>query len=317
MKVLITGGAGFIGSTLAKNLIARGDEVVIVDNFNSYYDPTLKRNRIDKLLNNKNLKVYPINICNMEAMDSIFNKEKVDKICNLAAQAGVRYSLENPFSYEDTNNNGFLTILELAKKYEVKDVVYASSSSVYGGNKKVPFEESDSVDHPISIYAATKKTNELYAHTYHHLYGLNCTGLRFFTVYGPWGRPDMALFKFTKNILDNKPIDVYNHGDMKRDFTYIDDIVSGIVASLDNPFPYEVFNLGNDNPNTLMEYIQVLEEKLGMEAVKNMMGMQPGDVKSTWANIDKARKLLGYEPKVRIKEGISNFIDWYLEYHNL
>src|SRR3989344_1294375 len=239
MKYLVTGGAGFIGYHTAKFLLERNDNVVIVDNFNEYYDPSLKEARISNLKNYPNLEVIKADILDFEVMEKIFKNHKFDKICHLAAQAGVRYSLKDPFRYELWNNLGTLNVLELAIKYNVKDFVFASSSSVYGGNKKIPFSEEDRVDNPISFYAATKKSNELCAYVYHHLYNLNCTGLRFFTVYGPWGRPDMALFKFVKNIIEEKSIDVYNHGNMKRDFTYISDIVKGVLAAIDNPFAYE------------------------------------------------------------------------------
>lgn len=309
--ILVTGGAGFIGFHVAKALLERGDSVVIVDNFNDYYDPKLKHGRIDQIKDSGNLEVVEADISSYEDMENIFKKHKFDKICHLAAQAGVRYSLENPFKYERSNNLGTLTLLELAKKFKIKDFVFASSSSVYGGNKKTPFSEKDDVSSPISIYAATKKSNELYAHVYHHLYGLNCTGLRFFTVYGPWGRPDMAAFKFAKAITAGKPIDVYNFGKMRRDFTFITDIVWGVLAAIDNPFPYEIFNLGNNNPVDLIKFIELIEESLGKKAEKNMMPLQPGDVPETYADIGKAKEMLGYEPKTGIEEGVKKFIKWY------
>jgi len=246
-------------------------------------------------------------------MNIIFKKHKFNKICHLAAQAGVRYSLENPLAYEKSNILGTLVMLEMAKKYNVKYFVFASSSSIYGNNKKTPFSEEDNVDYPVSLYAATKKSSELLAYTYHHLYSLNCTGLRFFTVYGPWGRPDMAYFKFTKAILEDKPIDVYNYGKMKRDFTYISDITDGILAAIDNPFPYEIINLGNNKPIELSYFIECIENALKKKAKKNMLPMQPGDVKITYANIKKAEKLLNYKPKVKIEEGINRFVGWYKE----
>jgi len=314
MKILVTGGAGFIGFHAAKALLERGDEVVIVDNFNDYYDPKLKHDRINQIEKNKNLKIYKVDISNYKELEKIFKRYKFKKICHLAAQAGVRYSLKDPFRYEMWNNLGTLNLLELARKYRIKDFVFASSSSVYGGNKKIPFSEKHNVDKPISFYAATKKSNELYAYVYHHLYGLNCTGLRFFTVYGPWGRPDMAMFKFIKSILANKSIDVYNYGKMKRDFTYISDVIQGVLAALDNPFPYEIFNLGNNKPVRLNKLIKIIEKLLGKKAKRKLMPIQPGDVPITYANISKAKKLLGYKPKTKIKEGVKNFIEWYQTY---
>ncbi len=317
MEVLVTGGAGFIGFHVAKALLKRGDKVVIVDNFNDYYDPKIKYERINQIKNNKNLRVYRTDISNYKKLEKIFKKHKFNKICHLAAQAGVRYSLKNPFRYEKWNNIGTLNLLELTKKYKIKDFVYASSSSVYGGNKKIPFSEKDDVDNPISLYAATKKSNELYAHVYHHLYGLNCTGLRFFTVYGPWGRPDMALFKFVKNILKGKTIEVYNYGKMKRDFTYISDAVKGVLAAIDNPFPYEIINLGNNKPIELKKFISIIEKELGKKAKMNLMSIQQGDVLSTCANINKAKKLLGFKPQVSIEEGVRNFIEWYISFYGV
>ncbi|MBW2973155.1 NAD-dependent epimerase [Candidatus Woesearchaeota archaeon] len=314
MQVLVTGGAGFIGFHVAKALLERGEEVVIVDNFSDYYDVSLKENRIKQIKDNQSLKIYRADISNYEEMEKIFKENKIDKICHLAAQAGVRYSLENPFAYQKTNVLGTLVLLELARHYGIKDFVFASSSSVYGKNKKIPFSESDFVDIPISLYASTKKSNELMAHTYHHLFGLNCTGLRFFTVYGPWGRPDMALFKFVKNTLEGKPIDVYNYGKCKRDFTYVTDIVAGVIAALDNPLPYEIINLGNNVPVELGYFIEIIEKELGKKAIKNMMPLQPGDVPETFADIEKAKKLLGFEPKTKIEEGIKQFIEWYKSY---
>lgn len=309
MKILVTGGAGFIGFHVAKALIERGDEVVIVDNLSDYYDVELKKSRLQQL--SEKVKFYQIDISNYDALRIVFSENKFDKICNLAAQAGVRYSLENPFAYEKTNNKGLLNILELMKEFRVKDLVFASSSSVYGGNTKVPFSESDPVDMPVSLYASTKKFNELMAHTYHHLYGFNCFGLRFFTVYGPRGRPDMALFKFTKNILEGKPIDVYNHGDHERDFTYITDIVDGVLRSIDRVQGYDIFNLGNNCCVNLKYFISLIEKELGQEAEKNMLPMQKGDVHKTYADISKAKEILGWEPKVKIEEGIKSFITWY------
>lgn len=313
--ILVTGIAGFIGSWTAEKLLERGDKVVGVDNFNDYYDVSIKRNRIGKFKGD--FKLYESDITDYKAMERIFNENKIDKVCHLAAQAGVRYSLTNPFTYESTNVLGTLNFLELCRHKGVKTIVYASSSSVYGNNKKTPFSVEDNVDHPISLYAATKKTNELMAYTYHHLFGLHCTGLRFFTVYGPWGRPDMALFKFTKAILEDKPIDVYNFGKMKRDFTFITDIVAGILASLDKEYPYEIFNLGNSNTVELMYYIECIEKELGKKAKKNLLPMQPGDVPESFADIERSRKMLGFDPKVKIEEGIHQFILWYKSYYRV
>jgi UDP-glucuronate 4-epimerase len=315
MKVLVTGGAGFIGFHTTKALLERGDEVIIVDNFNDYYDVSFKENRINQIKDNKNLKIYRIDISDYKEMEKIFQENKFDKICHLAAQAGVRYSLDHPFVYEKANLLGTLVLLELARHHKVKDFVFASSSSVYGGNKTIPFSETDNVDTPISLYAATKKSDELMAYCYHHLYGINCTGLRFFTVYGPWGRPDMALFLFTKAILEEKPMDVFNYGKMKRDFTYIDDIVAGLLACLDKPFGYEIFNLGNNKTVELLYFIETIEKELGKKGEKNLLPMQAGDIAETFANIDKAKKMLGFNPKVSIEQGIKNFIQWYKEYN--
>lgn len=311
--ILITGIAGFIGSSTAHVLAGRGDTVIGVDNFNSYYDPTLKRSRAKRLEGKAT--IHEVDITDLEGLKKVFSQYKIDKVCHLAAQAGVRYSIENPFAYEQANNVGTLNILEMCRHQGIKTLVYASSSSVYGGNTKIPFSVEDAVDKPISLYAATKKYNELMAYTYHHLFGLHCTGLRFFTVYGPWGRPDMALFKFTENTLQGKPIDVYNHGKMKRDFTYVSDIVAGIIASLDKSYPYEVFNLGNSSTVELNYFIECVEKELGKNAIRNLMPMQPGDVPETSADIDKSRKMLGFDPKVKIEEGIREFIKWYRDYY--
>jgi len=314
MKILVTGGAGFIGFHVTKALLARGESVIIVDTFNDYYDLKIKYNRIKQIKRHKNLVVYKKDISNYREMEKIFRKHKFDKICHLAAQAGVRYSLKDPFRYEIWNNLGTLNLLELCRKFKIKDFVYASSSSVYGGNKKIPFSEKDNVDSPISFYAATKKANELYAHVYHHLYGLNCTGLRFFIVYGPWGRPDMAAYKFVRAIEEGKPIEVYNYGNMKRDFTYVSDIVKGILAAIDKPFGYEIFNLGNNRPVELNKFIAVIEKNLGRKAEKKMMPMQQGDVPATYADIRKAKKMLGFEPKINIEQGVKKFVEWYKDY---
>jgi len=311
--ILVTGIAGFIGSSTALVLAGRGDTVIGVDNFNDYYDPTLKRSRAKRL--DGKAKIHEVDITDLEGMKKIFSQYKIDKVCHLAAQAGVRYSIENPFAYEQANNIGTLNILELCRHQGIKTLVYASSSSVYGGNTKTPFSVEDAVDKPISLYAATKKYNELMAYTYHHLFGLNCTGLRFFTVYGPWGRPDMALFKFTENTIKGKPIDVYNFGMMKRDFTFISDIVAGIIASLDKAYPYEVFNLGNSSTVELSYFIECVEKELGRKAQRNMLPMQPGDVPETSADIEKSRRMLGFDPKVKIEQGIKEFITWYRDYY--
>lgn len=309
-KVLITGGAGFIGSNLAKKLIDRGDKVVILDNFNSYYDPQLKKDRLKKYLKGYDFKLYKGDIRDTKLLEKIFKQEKLDKVMHLAAMAGVRSSLLDPKLYADVNVMGTMNLLEMAVKHKIKNFVYASSSSVYGNNKKQPFSEKDSVDTPISPYAATKKATELLAHVYSHIYGLNTTGLRYFAVYGPWGRPDMALFKFTKNIIGGKPIEVYNHGKMSRNFTYVDDIVSGTIAVIDANLPCGLMNIGGDREETLMRYIEVLENCLGKKAKKKMLPMQPGDVPSTVADIRKLRKL-GWRPTTRIEEGIANFVQWY------
>ena len=311
--ILVTGVAGFIGSSTAHKLFERGDTVVGVDNFNSYYDPTLKRARAKRLEGKAT--IHEADITDLDAMKKIFSAHKIDKVCHLAAQAGVRYSLENPFAYEHANNLGTLNLLEICRHGGIKSFIYASSSSVYGGNTNTPFSVEDSVDKPISLYAATKNYNELMAHTYHHLFGIHTTGLRFFTVYGPWGRPDMALFKFTEATLKGKPIYVYNYGKMKRDFTYISDIVAGILASLDKSYPYEVFNLGNNNTVELNYFIECIEKELGKKAQRNLLPLQPGDVPETSADIEHSRENLGFEPRVRIEQGIKEFIQWYRDYY--
>lgn len=316
MNILVTGGAGFIGSAVTKRLVERGDHVVILDNFNDYYDPQLKRDRIAVFLKGVDFKLYEGDIRDAALVENIFLEEKIEKVVHLAAMAGVRNSIKNPFLYADVNINGTLVLLEAARKYDVQNFVYASSSSVYGGNEKIPFSESDSVDSPISPYAASKKSDELFAHTWSHLYGLPTTGLRFFTVYGPWGRPDMALFNFTKNISEEKPIEVYNFGNMTRNFTYIDDIVSGTITVLDANLPVGVMNIGGDAEEKLTRFIEVIEENIGKTAEKKMMPMQPGDVVSTVADISKLRTL-GWAPTTRIDVGIKNFVDWYREYYKV
>ncbi len=316
MKILITGGAGFIGSALAKKLIGRGDKVVLIDNFNDYYDPKLKRDRIKIFLKGCEFKLYKGDIRDVGFLEKIFRAEKPDKVAHMAAMAGVRYSLEKPLLYGEVNFMGTLNLLESARRHKIKNFVYASSSSVYGANKKTPFSETDRVDNPISIYAATKKATELLAHTYSRVFGLPATGLRFFTVYGPWGRPDMACFKFTKAILAGQAIDVYNFGRMMRDFTYIDDITDGIAKVLDSVSEYEIINIGADKPEKLSRFISVLEKNLRVKAKKNYMPIQPGDVPRTAADVKKLRKL-GWKPKIRIEEGIKNFISWYRAYYKV
>lgn len=320
--ILVTGGAGFIGSATTKALIDRGDRVVIIDNFNDYYDPKIKEDRINIFLkdykksskNPNGFVLYRGDIRDEKLLERIFKKERIDKVVHLAAMAGVRNSLKDPGLYIDVNVVATNKLLDLAVRYKVKNFVYASSSSVYGNNKKVPFAESDPVDTPISPYAATKKSSELIAHVYSHIYKLPTTGLRFFTVYGPWGRPDMALYTFTENILAGKPIQVYNRGKMSRNFTYVDDIVSGILTALDANLSYDIVNIGGDKEETLLRFIEVIEENVGKKAKKILAPMQPGDVPSTVADIKKLRKL-GWKPTTRIEKGIKNFIDWYREYY--
>ena len=329
MKILVTGTAGFIGNTLAIRLLARGDEVIGIDNLNDYYDVTLKQARLARVKDHKNFTDVRINIEDRAAMEATFKKYQPQKVVNLAAQAGVRYSLQNPHAYIESNIVGFTNILEGCRHNEVEHLVYASSSSVYGSNTHMPFSVHHNVDHPVSLYAATKKANELMAHTYAHLYRLPTTGLRFFTVYGPWGRPDMALFMFTKNILAGKPIDVFNHGKHKRDFTYIDDIVEGVIRTLDNVAkpnpswssdapdsatsnaPYRLYNIGNNQPVELMKYIETLENCLGKKAQYNFLPLQPGDVPATYADIEALEQDVGYKPATTIEFGIQRFVDWY------
>ncbi len=315
--IMVTGSAGFIGFHLSKKLLDMGDSVIGVDNLNSYYDVSLKRSRLDLLKSHESFVFYKNEIQDFEALEKIFKEHSVDLVCNLAAQAGVRYSLKDPFSYQKSNLEGFLNLLEFARKYGVANFVYASSSSVYGNNKKIPFSEEDRVDTPISLYGATKRANELIAHAYSHLYRIPCTGLRYFTVYGPWGRPDMALSIFAEAILRKRPIKVFNNGLMNRDFTYIDDIVEGTVAALERPSSYSIFNLGNSNSVGLLEFISILEEELGLVADKKLMPMQPGDVADTAADITKSRKLLGFDPKTSVREGIRKFAVWYRDYYAL
>lgn len=316
-SILVTGAAGFIGFHLTRRLLEKGNRVIGVDNLNPYYDVTLKRARLDRLKPLNGFSFFQEDIQNLSGLKEIFKKHSIGRVCNLAAQAGVRYSLKDPFAYQKSNLEGFLNLLELAREYEISNFVYASSSSVYGDNPKIPFSVDDRVDSPVSLYGATKKANELMAYAYNHLFGIPCTGLRFFTVYGPWGRPDMALFLFTDAILNNRPINVYNYGRMKRDFTYVDDVVEGTIAALEKPFAYEVFNLGNSDPIELMDFIGIIEEELGREAQKNLMPLQPGDVLETSADIGKSKDMLGFSPKTPIREGIKKFLAWYREYYNV
>jgi len=318
LKILVTGSAGFIGSHVAHALLDDGHGVVGLDNFNDYYSVSLKEARHAKLEERNGYVGIRGDLADIQLLTSNFQQHKPDRVCHLAAQAGVRYSLENPFAYEQSNLAGHLNILECCRHHEVSRLVYASSSSVYGGNKKVPFSEDDPVDHPVSFYAATKKANELMAHSYTHLYGIQSIGLRFFTVYGPWGRPDMAYWLFTEAMLKGKSIKVFNHGDMKRDFTYIDDIVLGVKAALfaDGLDPYEIFNLGNNQPERLMDMIQYLGDALGIEPQMEMLPMQPGDVPITFANIERAKSKLGYQPTTCLEEGLGRFVQWFIALEN-
>jgi UDP-glucuronate 4-epimerase len=333
MKVLVTGAAGFIGSALSLRLLERGDEVIGIDNLNDYYEISLKEARLKRTLAHPAFTDLRIDIADKEAMASIFKQYKPDRVVNMAAQAGVRYSLENPLAYVDSNLMGFANILEGCRHNDVEHLVYASSSSVYGANTSMPYSVHDNVDHPLSMYAATKKANELMAHTYSHLYNIPTTGLRFFTVYGPWGRPDMAPIKFTKNILAGKPIDVFNYGKHRRDFTYIDDIVEGVIRTLDHiaqpnkdwsgdkpdastsRAPYRLYNIGNNDTVELMRFIELLEENLGKKAEMNMLPMQPGDVPETYADVQGLVADVGYKPDTSIEEGIKKFILWYRDFY--
>jgi len=335
MKILVTGTAGFIGSALAHKLLDRGDQVIGIDNVNDYYDVNLKEARLSRLKIRKGFTEIRASLEDRRRIEEAFARYNPQRVVNLAAQAGVRYSLENPHAYIDANLVGFCNILEACRHHQVEHLVYASSSSVYGANTQMPFSVHHNVDHPVSLYAATKKANELMAHTYSHLYGLPTTGLRFFTVYGPWGRPDMALFLFTRNILEGKPIDVFNHGKHQRDFTYIDDIVEGVTRCIEriaspNPrwdgdlpdpgsskAPYRLYNIGSHNPVQLMEFIEVLENTLGMKAEKNFLPMQQGDVPATYADVDDLIRDTGYAPNTSIEEGIANFVSWYKDYYHI
>lgn len=335
MKVLVTGTAGFIGSALSLSLLERGDTVIGIDNHNDYYDPALKEARLNRHAGHPNYTHFRIDLTDKKAIEALFTDHKPQRVVNLAAQAGVRYSIENPLAYIESNIIGFTHILEGCRHSEVDHLVYASSSSVYGANTTMPFSVHDNVDHPLSLYAATKKSNELMAHTYSHLYNLPTTGLRFFTVYGPWGRPDMALFKFTKAILDDKNISVFNYGKHRRDFTYIDDIVEGIMRVLDQPArsnpnwsgtnpepgtsmaPWRVYNIGNNNPVKLMDYIAALENALGKKAKMDMLPLQPGDVPDTYADVTDLVEQLQYKPSTSIDKGIADFVFWYRNYFNI
>lgn len=330
---LITGSAGFIGSSVSKKLLERGDNIIGIDNHNDYYDPKIKDARLKRLSKYQNYKHYKINLSDEKKLKKVFLNHKIKSVVNLAAQAGVRYSIENPLAYIESNIVGFAQILENCRHHNIEHLVYASTSSVYGANTKMPFSEHDSVNHPLSVYAASKKSNELMAHTYSYLYKLPTTGLRFFTVYGPWGRPDMALFKFTKNILEEKPIDVFNHGKHTRDFTYIDDIVAGLIKILDQPAknnsnwdsnhpdpassnaPWCIYNIGNNKPVQLMNYIDALEKILGKKAKINFLPLQPGDVPDTFANVDSLKINFNYKPTTSVFEGVSKFVDWYKSYY--
>ncbi len=316
-RILVTGSSGFIGMNLCRSLLEDRYIIAGIDNMNNYYDVSLKEARLNILSDYSNFTFYKVDISNLEEVEKIFKEFKPQKVVNLAAQAGVRYSLENPFAYIESNIVGFINIIESCRHFGVNGLIYASSSSVYGGNRKTPFSVDDRVDKPMSIYAASKKTNELIAYTYHHLYGLNATGLRFFTVYGPWGRPDMAMYIFADKISNSEMISVFNHGKMKRDFTYIDDIVSGIRSSIDKNYSYEIFNLGNNRCENLMDMIGFIEKALNKKADINFMKIQPGDIEKTYANIDHAKLKLNYEPKISIQEGIPKFIEWYKSYHRL
>ncbi|MDR2595237.1 MAG: NAD-dependent epimerase [Fibromonadaceae bacterium] len=319
MNILVTGIAGFIGNAVAAKLLERGDKVIGLDNMNSYYSVELKEARLRRICLNPDSpdsRIYRIDICDKQKLTEIFQSDKIDAVVHLAAQAGVRYSLENPQAYIDSNITGTLNIFECCKDFGVKRIVFASSSSVYGDNAKIPFSTEDRTDSPVSLYAATKKSCELMAHTYSHLFGLNIIGLRYFTVYGPWGRPDMAPMLFAKNILEGKPIKVFNNGNMKRDFTYIDDIVNGTIAVLDNCND-GIFNIGRGEPVDLMRFIEILEQELGKKAIKEFLPMQAGDVPITWADTSALEKATGYHPKISLETGIKNFAKWYLEFsHN-
>ncbi|WP_122665807.1 NAD-dependent epimerase [Pseudomonas viridiflava] len=335
MKVLVTGSAGFIGFHVCRHLLARGDEVVGVDNLNDYYDVSLKQARLDQLLGHERFVFHKQDIADRDAMKALFESGGFNRVVHLAAQAGVRYSLENPHAYVDSNLVGFVNVLEGCRQQKIEHLVYASSSSVYGANETIPFKECDNVDHPVSLYAATKKANELMAHTYSHLYSLPTTGLRFFTVYGPWGRPDMSPILFTKAILAGEPLKIFNHGKHRRDFTYIDDIVEGVVRVLDhvsigNPdwsglspdpatsrAPWKLYNIGNSQPVELLDYVELIEQALGKKTVKELLPLQPGDVEHTYADVSGLKADIGYQPSVSVQEGILRFVKWYRDYYDV
>ena len=317
MRILVTGAAGFIGYHLSARLLERGDSVVGVDNFNAYYDVSLKEARLARLSGRRGFEVVRADIADREAMERVFASGRFDAIVNLAAQAGVRYSVENPHAYVESNVVGFLNVLEGARRHGTGHLVFASTSSVYGLGTDLPYRESADTDHPISLYAATKKSNEVMAHAYAHLFGIPTTGLRFFTVYGPWGRPDMALFKFTKGILDGTPIPVFNEGRMVRDFTYVDDIVEGVVRVIDRPAPYRIFNIGNHRRVELLDYIRAFEKALGKEAKLDLLPMQPGDVRATEADTAALQEATGFHPATPVEEGVRRFVAWYLEYYRV
>ena len=334
-RILVTGAAGFIGSHTSQRLLARGDSVVGLDNLNDYYSVQLKEDRLARLREHKHFEFVKCDLADRAGMDALFQRERFDAVIHLAAQAGVRYSITNPHVYIDSNVTGFLHILEGCRHSNVGHLVFASTSSVYGANELQPFSEHHSVDHPMTLYAATKKANELMAHSYAHLYGMAVTGLRFFTVYGPWGRPDMALFLFTKGILDGQPINVFNHGNMIRDFTYVDDIVSGVIGAMDRPAQpnpewnglqpdpatsyanYRIFNIGNNRPVQLMEFIEAIEESVGKKAIKNFLPMQDGDVPSTCADVSELEAWTGFRPNTPVKEGVRRFVEWYRMYYKV
>jgi UDP-glucuronate 4-epimerase len=325
MKILVTGAAGFVGYHLAQRLLSQGQEVCGIDNLNDYYDVNLKKARLEQLKPHSEFTFQHLDLSDRAGISKLFQDQKFDRVVHLAAQAGVRYSLQNPHAYADSNLMGFINILEGCRHNKIEHLVFASSSSVYGNNTKVPFAVSDNVDRPISLYAATKKANELMAHSYSHLYGLPITGLRFFTVYGPWGRPDMAYFKFVKAIAENKPIDVYNFGKMQRDFTYIDDVIEGVVRVTDKPpqsstetgstVPYKIYNIGNNSPVELVTFIEVIEKAMGKTAIKNLLPMQPGDVPATYADVDDLMADVGFKPSTPIEQGIHQFVEWYRSYY--
>jgi UDP-glucuronate 4-epimerase len=317
MNILVTGSAGFIGFHLSKTLLENGYNVIGLDNLNNYYSQQLKKDRNKILKKYKSFSFYHNDLCDFPELISIFKKRDIDIVCHLAAQAGVRYSIENPFAYQKSNLEGFINVLEIVRKNKINKLIFASSSSVYGLNKKIPYSIVDDISRPVSFYGATKVANEVIAYSYHHLYKIPMCGLRFFTVYGPWGRPDMAYFKFTKKIFDGEKIDIYNYGDMKRDFTFIDDIVDGIISCIKKQWSFDIFNLGNNSPVDLLRFIEILEKKIGIKANKHMLPMQPGDMYETYADISKSEKVLGFHPKTNIEEGLSRFVDWYKIYYDL